>query len=183
MGRGPYTGEGVTKAVELRRHTDTDGDLLTPEGVQAALEVGAGLDGPYELFVSSGAQRSTQTLACFLARLGAPVPGGVIVESGLRSASEGRWREIYAATGKPDLESFRAADPEFVEAEEAQLGAALRRIFAALSEGGRALAVGHSPTNEAAVHALTGQVVTPLAKGAGVIVVLDGGDHRVEALS
>jgi Histidine phosphatase superfamily (branch 1) len=170
----------VTKAVELRRHTDNDGDALTPEGVLAALEIGAGLRGGYELLVSSGAQRSTQTLACFLAGFGARVPGGVIVEPGLRSAAEGRWREIYAETGEPDLESFHAADPDFVEEEEGRLGSALSRVFDALSDGGRALAVGHSPTNEAAVHALTSEPVAPLAKGAGVLVVLDGGEYRYE---
>jgi broad specificity phosphatase PhoE len=170
----------VTKAVELRRHTDNDGDALTEEGVHAALEIGARLRGDYTLLVSSGMQRATQTLACFLAALGERVPGGVVVEAGLRTGSEGRWREIYAQTGKPDLESFRAADPDFVAAEEARLGAALDRIFAALPEGGRALAVGHSPTNEAGVFALTGQVVEPLAKGAGLLVVSDGNGYWAE---
>jgi broad specificity phosphatase PhoE len=172
----------VTKTVELRRHTDNDGDALTEDGVRAALEIGARLRGDYDLLASSGMQRATQTLACFLAALGERVPGGVIVEHGLRTATEGRWREIYAQTGRPDLESFRAADPEFVAAEQEHLGAALRRIFAALPEGGRALAVGHSPTNEASVHELTGQVVGPMAKGAGVLVVADGSEYRVEGL-
>ncbi len=172
----------MTKAVELRRHTDNDGDALTPDGVRAALEIGARLHGDYELLVSSGMQRATQTLACFLAGLGQRVPEGVVVEHGLRTESEGRWREIYGQTGKPDLESFRAADPDFVEAEEARLGAALARVFAALPDGGRALAVGHSPTNEAAVFALTGETVGPLAKGAGVLVVAEGAEHRVEML-
>ena len=106
----------------------------------------------------------------------------MIVERGLRSEFEGRWREIYAQTGKPDLESFRLADPEFVLAEAERLGAALGRVFDALSENGRALAVGHSPTNEAAAFALTGEVVGPFAKGAGVLVVADGDAHRAEAL-
>jgi broad specificity phosphatase PhoE len=172
----------VTKAVELRRHTDNDGDALTPDGVHAALEIGTRLHGGYELLVSSGMQRATQTLTCFLAGLGERVPGGAIVEPGLRTAAEGRWREIYSQTGKPDLESFRAADPDFVAAEIERLGAALARIFGALSGNGRALAVGHSPTNEAAVFALTGEVVGPLAKGAGVLVVADGSDYRVEPL-
>jgi broad specificity phosphatase PhoE len=170
----------VTKAVELRRHTDNDGDALTPDGVRAALEIGARLHGGYELLVSSGMQRATQTLACLLAGLGERVPCGAIVEPGLRTATEGRWREIYAQTGKPDFESFRAADPAFVEAEVERLGAALGRIFATLSEDGRALAVGHSPTNEAAVFALTGEVVGPLAKGAGVLVIAEDNEHRVE---
>ena len=51
-----------------------------------------------------------------------------------------------------------------------------------LGEGERALAVGHSPTNEAAVLGLTGQVVAPLAKGAGVLVVADGERFQVEPL-
>lgn len=172
----------MTKAVELRRHTDNDGDALTPDGIRAALEIGARLRGDYELLVSSGMQRATQTLACFLAALGQRVSGGVIVEPGLRTGTEGRWREIYAQTGKPDLESFRAADPDFVAAEQARLGAALERIFAALSEGARALAVGHSPTNEAAVFALTGRDVDPVAKGAGVLLVSDSAGYRVEPL-
>lgn len=171
----------MTKAVELRRHTDNDGDALTEDGVRAALEIGAGLAGGYTLFVSSGMQRATQTLACFLAGLGQRVPGGVIVEPGLRTQTEGRWREIYAETKKPDLASFRAADPAFVDAETASLGAALRRIFDRLEDNGRALAVGHSPTNEAAAHALTGEMVGPLAKGEGVLVVkLPGKSYRVD---
>src|SRR5215217_6590285 len=53
----------MSRYVELRRHTDNDGDELTEEGVRAALDVGRGLVGGYELLVSSGAQRATQTLA------------------------------------------------------------------------------------------------------------------------
>jgi hypothetical protein len=51
-----------------------------------------------------------------------------------------------------------------------------------LPEGGRALAVGHSPTNEAAVLGLTGSIVEPIAKGAGVLVVAEGDLTRVEPL-
>jgi hypothetical protein len=40
--------------------------------------------------------------------------------------------------------------------------------------------VGHSPTNEAGVFALTGQVVEPLAKGAGLLVVSDGSGYWAE---
>jgi broad specificity phosphatase PhoE len=65
----------------LRRHTDADDDVLTAEGVRAALAIGARLRGDYDLAVSTGAQRATQTLACFLAALGQQVPGGVVVGS------------------------------------------------------------------------------------------------------
>ncbi len=68
----------MSKEIELRRHTDADEDVLTAEGVAAALEIGARLRGGYQLAVSTGAHRATQTLACFLAALDQQVPGGVV---------------------------------------------------------------------------------------------------------
>jgi broad specificity phosphatase PhoE len=172
----------MARFVELRRHTDNDGDVLTDEGVAAALRVGAGLAGGYRLGVSTGAQRATQTLACFLAALGQPVPGGVTVEPGLRSQREDHWRSAYQQAGSGELEALREADPELVATDAAALGAALGRVLERLGDGQRALVVGHSPTNEAAVLGLTGETVAPLAKGAGVLVVDTGGGFRVEAL-
>lgn len=167
--------------VELRRHTDADGDILTPEGVAAALELGAALRGGYELAVSTGAQRATQTLACFLAGLGRNVPGGVIVEPGLRSEVEDAWRAAYRQAGSGELAALRDADPELVAEDSERLGAALGRILERLSDGGRALVVGHSPTNEAAILGLTGQIVPPLAKGAGVVLVATDEGYEVDA--
>ena len=108
----------MARFVELRRHTDNDGDVLSGDGVAAALEVGAGLAGGYRVAVSTGAQRATQTVACLLAALGQPVPGGVVVEAGLRSGREDRWRELYQEAGSGELAAMRAVDPGFV-AEEA----------------------------------------------------------------
>jgi hypothetical protein len=51
-----------------------------------------------------------------------------------------------------------------------------------LGDGERALVVGHTPTNEAAVLGLTGELVAPLDKGAGILVTEDGGSYRVETL-
>jgi broad specificity phosphatase PhoE len=172
----------MAKYVELRRHTDADGDVLTSEGVQAALEIGSRLTGDYELLVSTGAQRATQTLACFLAGLGEKVRQGVLVEPGLRSDVEDRWRAAYENAGSGDLPLLREVDPELVEKDSASLGAALRRVFDALPDGGRALVVGHSPTNEAAVLGLTGEIVEPISKGEGVLVVEEDGDARVERI-
>src|SRR5438045_4320225 len=73
----------MARYLELRRHTDADGDILTAEGVRAATEIGARLRGGYDLLVATGAQRATQTLACLLAALGERVTGGVVVEAGL----------------------------------------------------------------------------------------------------
>jgi broad specificity phosphatase PhoE len=172
----------VAKYVELRRHTDDDDDKLSEEGVRHALELGAGLEGNYEVMVSTGAQRATQTLGCFLAALGQEVPGGVVVEEGLRSAREDDWKAAYQEAGSGELEALRSADPELVEQDSETLGAALRRVLDRLSDGGRALVVGHSPTNEAAVLGLTGEVVEPMSKGEGVLVVEDDGQLLVEPL-
>jgi broad specificity phosphatase PhoE len=172
----------VSREIELRRHTDADGDVLTAEGVQAALEIGASLRGGYHLAVSTGAQRATQTLACFLAALGQQVPGGVVVEAGLRSQVEDRWRAAYQKGGSGALEALREADPELVAEDSERLGSALRRVLEGLPHDGRALVVGHSPTNEAAVLGLTGEFVAPLAKGAGVFLVADEGGWQIEPL-
>jgi broad specificity phosphatase PhoE len=172
----------VTREVELRRHTDADDDILTAEGVAAALEIGARLQGGYHVAVSTGAQRATQTLACFLAALGQRVPGGVLVEPGLRSQVEDRWRAAYKMADSGALEALRDADPELVAEDSKRLGAALRGVLEDLPDGGRALVVGHSPTNEAAVLGLTGEVVAPLAKGAGVHVAADPDGYRIERL-
>jgi hypothetical protein len=137
----------MAKEIELRRHTDNDGDVLSADGVQAALEIGARLTGGYDLAVSTGAQRATQTLACFLAALGQKVPGGVLVEPGLRSLVEDRWRAAYERAGSGALEALRNADRELVEEDSAVLGAALRGVLDRLADGERALVVGHSPTN------------------------------------
>jgi broad specificity phosphatase PhoE len=172
----------MAKEIELRRHTDNDGDMLSQDGVRAALEIGAELRGGYQLLVSSGAQRATQTLACFACALGERVPGGVVVESGLRSEVEDRWRQAYQDAGSGELDALRSADPDLVREDSEVLAAALGRVFDRLADGGRALVVGHSPTNEAAVLGLTGEIVEPMSKGAGVLLVLEDGRTRVAPL-
>src|SRR5256885_17189439 len=81
----------MARTVDLRRHTDADGDVLTPDGVRAALDIGRRLESRYDTMISSGAQRATQTLACFLAGMGHKGGGGGIVDSGFCSGGEGRW--------------------------------------------------------------------------------------------
>ena len=169
--------------VELRRHTDNDGDDLTAQGVADAEAIGReGLQPPYAAFVSSGAARATQMLT--ILRHAAGQDDAPISEvTGLRSTVEDRWRDAAKAAGKgATVEQIRAVDPDLVDHEERLLGAALRRIVETLPEGGRALVVGHSPTNEAAVAGLTGETVEPLDKGAGVLLVEDGGRFTVRPL-
>ena len=74
------------------------------------------------------------------------------------------------------------ADPELVEGDSAALAGALRGVLESLPDGGRALVVGHSPTNEAAVLDLAGEIVEPISKGGGMLVVDEDGAVRVEKL-
>jgi broad specificity phosphatase PhoE len=169
--------------VELRRHTDNEGDRLTPQGAADAEMIGRDLlHLPYAAFVSTGAARATQMLE-ILRRAAGQDETPITPAPGLRSSVENRWREAAKAAGKgADLDAMRAVDPDLVERESVLLGSALRQVEDALPEGGRALVVGHSPTNEAAVLGLAGRVVPPLGKGQGVLLIEDGGHCWVEPL-
>jgi broad specificity phosphatase PhoE len=169
------------KTVELRRHTASDGDRLTDEGIRAAVEIGGLLADRYDLLISSGAQRATQTLACFLAGCGWRFPAGVSVDPAFRSQVEDRWFAAARQSGGGGLESFLKVDRALVDEEAGRFGSALRRVFDALPDGGRALIVGHSPMHEVNIYGLTGVIVPPISKGAGVLLVEDNGDIRVVA--
>jgi hypothetical protein len=132
--------------------------------------------------VSTGAQRATQTLACFAAMLRHQVPGGAVVEARLRSRVEDRSREAYRRAGSGDLAAPRDADPGLVTEDSAVLGDALR--------ASRTPAAGRQWHSRSATAGRTrrpcwdlpGEIVEPLAKGAGVLVVEEGGRPRVEPL-
>ena len=171
----------MARYVELRRHTDSDGDKLTDDGVRAAVALGKALNKSYRVVASSGAQRATQTAACVIAGLGEPIPDGVVVEPGMRSTREDRWRAAYRTAGAGDLESLRSADPELVRMDSEVLADGLRRTFERLEDGDRALVIGHSPTNEAAVFGLTGVIVGPMGKGEGVVIIETGDAYEVES--
>jgi broad specificity phosphatase PhoE len=170
------------RVLELYRHTDNDGDQLTPDGVRAAEEIGrTRLTPPYVAFVSTGAARATQMAEILRAATGSDaVP--ITERPALRSAVEERWRTAAKTAGKgADLEAIRAVDPDLVDKESLLLGAALKQVVDGLPDGSRALVVGHSPTNEAAVLGLTYQVVAPMGKGDRVVVAEQDGDYRVQA--
>ncbi len=169
--------------VELRRHTDNDGDALTPDGIAAAEAIGRDrLHPPYAAFASTGAARASRMLE-ILRHAAGQDDTRITVATGLRSSVEDRWREAARAAGNgADLEAMRAVDPDLVERDSWLLGIALRQLVESLPDGGRALVVGHSPTNEAAVLGLTGRVVPPLGKGDGILLVEDSGQYRVESL-
>jgi hypothetical protein len=171
------------RSVELRRHTDNEGDELSLKGVADAEAIGRDrIHPPYAAFVTTGAERATRMLK-ILRHAAGQDEVSITEATSLRSSVEDRWREVAKVAGKgADLEAMRSVDPNLVEKESYLLGLALRGVLDVLPEGGRALVVGHSPTNEAAVLGLTGQVIPPLAKGEGVLVVEERGGYRVEPL-
>jgi hypothetical protein len=89
-------------------------------------------------------------------------------------------RAAYQKAGSGALAALREADPELVAEDSQRLGAALRRVLDRRPDGACALVVGHSPTNEAAVLGLTGEIVAPLAKGASVRVIAGDDGYQVE---
>jgi hypothetical protein len=166
--------------VELFRHTDNDGDSLTGEGIAAAEEIGRErLTPPYAFFGSTGAHRATEMVE-ILRRAAGQEDVPITEVPGLRSSVEDRWRAATSAAGTgATVEAMREVDPDLVEKESTLLGGVLRGAFDALPDGARALVVGHSPTNEAAVLGLTATAVAPLGKGESVVVVEDQGHFRV----
>jgi len=169
--------------MELFRHTDNDGDALTPKGIAAAESIGRErLSPPYAFFGSTGAHRATEMVE-ILQRAARQEDLPITAVPELRSSVEDRWRTAAATAGKgATVEEMRSIDPDLVEQESLLLGGALRAVFDALPEGGRALVVGHSPTNEAAVLGLAGDVVDPLGKGDAVLLVEDQGNFQVRPM-
>ncbi|HUG87538.1 MAG TPA: histidine phosphatase family protein [Actinomycetota bacterium] len=167
--------------LELRRHADSDGDALTEAGRTTAERVGRGMEGPFDGVFTSPAKRAAATAAWFLRGLGQQLPQLHGVTDGLTSGEEGRWREtaILSETGRVD--DIEREDPELVGSELPRLADAVLQMLAALRDGQRALAVGHSPFLEAAVYALTDVVLEPLRKCEGVLLGSDGERVTVEA--
>jgi hypothetical protein len=99
--------------VELRRHTDNDGDKLSEQGVSDAEAIGqTGLHPPYAAFVSTGAERATEMLR-ILRRAAGQEEIPITTQSGLRSSVEDRWREAAKAAGKgASIEEMRAVHPD-----------------------------------------------------------------------
>ena len=174
---------GGMRYVELFRHTDNDGDTLTSEGIAAAEAIGRQrLNPPYVLFGSTGADRATQMVE-ILRRAAGQDDVPITEVPALRSSVEDRWREAAKSAGKgATVERMGSVDPDLIEKESMLLSGALRTVFHALPDGGRALVVGHSPTNEAAVLGLVGEVVDPLGKGDAVLVVEDQGRFQVHPM-
>src|SRR5881398_3024014 len=89
----------LMRYVELRRHTDNEGDRLTPQGAADAEAIGRDrLHPPYAAFVSTGAARATQMLEILRHAAGQDATP-IVAAMGLRSLVEDRWRQAAKAAG------------------------------------------------------------------------------------
>jgi phosphohistidine phosphatase SixA len=145
------------RTLEIRRHArrDPDEDRLSPEGRAQAGEVGTTLDGRYDVVFVSPAARAAETADAFLSAVGREPPQRLAID-GL---------------------SGRGTD-----GSEEQLAGVVRGVLSSVPEGGRGLAIGHTPLIEKAVRGLTGRTIAPLAECEGVLLTDDGDRIWVEEL-
>ena len=138
------------KSLELRRHAprEPDADRLSKDGQALALHVGKDLPGGYVALFTSPAQRAAETAAYFLRALGAQLP------------------------------QVHGVSEELASSETEKLATGVRAILAEIPEGGRGLAIGHTPLIERVVEALTGKKIAPLRECEGVALEQNG--DRIE---
>lgn len=139
------------RTLELRRHAprEPDSDRLSKDGQALALLIGKNLPGGYVALFTSPANRAAETAAYFLRAMGAQLP------------------QIHGVS-----EELASEDPE-------RLAKGVRRILSEIPEGGRGLAVGHTPLIEQAVLALTGEEIAPLRECEGVALGQEDGRIRL----
>lgn len=133
------------RSLELRRHARRDPaeDRLSDEGRAQATDVGGALGGGYDVVFTSPALRAAETLDRFLRARDEPAPVPEVV---------------------PGL-AGRGTDGGPTE-----LGRVLAELLARVPEGGRGLAVGHTPLIERGIEGLTGRTIEPLAECEGVLL-------------
>jgi broad specificity phosphatase PhoE len=167
--------------LELRRHAlrDPDADRLSENGRALALHIGKDLPGGYAAVFTSPAHRAAETAAWFLRGLGQQLPQDHGVAEALASPVEDGWRAAAKAAGTGRIDAVRQHDPELVDDESRRLADGVLELLTHVPDGGRGLAVGHSPLIEAAIYGLTGQVIEPLGECEGVALEQDEGAIRV----
>lgn len=150
------------RTLEVRRHAirDPEADRLSPEGQAQAealgRELAAAAPQGYEVVFASPAARAAETVAHLLRGLGRPLPPHAVIP-GL--SGEGTDRSPLAMAG------------------------VLSALLDAVPEGGRGLAVSHTPLIERAVLGLSGLEIEPLAECEGVLLTrTDEGELRIEEL-
>ncbi len=147
------------KQLELRRHAtrEPEADRLSDAGRAQAEDVGLASDRvPYAAVFVSPAQRASETAAWFLRGAGQQLPTTHAVVPGLAGHDQ---------TGG-SVEGMVAG---------------IRALLDQVPDGGRALAISHTPFVERAARGLTGQEVAAMAECEGILVTLHD-DGRVEVV-
>lgn len=147
------------KVLELRRHANRDpsADRLSAEGRAQAEDLGRASAGGFDIVFTSPAQRAAETVAWILRGMHAQLPPRHAVVPGLAGQD---------TDGSP-----------------VQLARVVSELLDAVPEGGRALAIGHTPIVEKAAEGLTGRRIEPLAECEGVrLVRADDGSISMEEL-
>ena len=147
------------RQLELRRHArrDPDADRLSPAGRAEAENVGRASTAVYDIVFVSPSQRAAETAAWFLRGSGRQLPNHEVVPGlGGRDASGG------SPTG---------------------MASGVRSLLDRVPDGGRGLAISHTPLVEHAALGLTGDKIDPLKECEGILVTLeDDGSIDVEEL-
>jgi phosphohistidine phosphatase SixA len=147
------------RQLELRRHArrDPDADRLSAAGRAQAEDVGRAATAAYDIVFVSPSQRAAETAAWMLRGAGRQLPDHEVVPGlGGRDASGGN--PAGMATG-------------------------VRALLDRIPEGGRGLAISHTPLVEHAALGLTGSDIDPLRECEGILVTLgDDGSLEVEEL-
>lgn len=156
------SGQGFT----FLRHTLNDGDALTDDGVESALEVGRSLaDRNFSLVVVSGMQRAAQTAACVLAAGSTSGVKGVFVHEGFGSDDWKGWGDLIKRTGSGNVQDLASADDDRYRQVRERVNDAMNWTARKLGSDGDALIVSHSPIIEFAIWELTGRPPTPFERG------------------
>lgn len=146
--------------LELLRHAprDPDGDRLSAAGRALAESVGRSRTGvEYAAVFVSPAERAAETAAWFLRGVGQQLP-----EHGVVPGLAGQ----DASGGSPE-----------------GLAAGVRALLDQIPEGGRGLAISHTPMVERAAFGLTGLEVAPMRECEGLLITrADDGSIAVEEL-
>jgi phosphohistidine phosphatase SixA len=147
------------RTLEIRRHARRDpaADRLSVAGQAQAEDVGRALEVTFDVVFVSPAQRAAETVAWMLRGVGAQLPPHAVIP-GLAAKDN---------DGSP-----------------LAMAGVISALLDAVPEGGRGLAVSHTPLIERAVLGLVAREMAPLGECEGVVLVKedDGAPVRVEEI-
>jgi phosphohistidine phosphatase SixA len=143
------------KTLEVRRHAKRDpaADRLSAAGRAQAEDLGRSLEDAYDVVFVSPAQRAAETVAWMLRGRGEQLPPHAVIP-GLAAKDN---------DGSP-----------------LAMAGVLTGLLQAVPEGGRGLAISHTPFIERAVLALVGREIDRLAECEGVLLRKAGDDAPLD---